>query len=185
MDIDSARIVRYSRRLRALCVFGALAIPTLLAAMWFFGSEDFLLSGEPVQYLVPHGVAFEPGLLSPVLRLLGFCVSMIPGAIAVWALLHLANLFGCFSRLQFFTTDTARSFRQFALAVLLTGLARPIAGGLMSLVTTMGNTPGNRFVSLTAGDSEMTAVFLGVVLLVVAWVMEQGQRIVEENEQIV
>lgn len=181
----SSRIVSYSRTLRAICIIGFAAIPIALGSIWFLGSEAFLLSREPTQYLVPHGVGFEAGLLDPSLRLLGFVISMIPGALAMWALWHLAKLFGCFARLQFFTADTVRSFRVFAMAVLLTGLARPLAGGLMSFVTTVGNSPGNRYLSLTAGDSEMTAIFLGFVLLVVAWVMEQGQRIAEENEQIV
>ncbi|MGE0624197.1 MAG: DUF2975 domain-containing protein [Pseudomonadales bacterium] len=185
MDSDSVRIVAYSRALRAACIVGFVALPLGLAAIWFLGSETFLRSGEPAQYLVPHGVGFEPGTLSPTLRLLGFGVSMIPGALAMFALWQLARLFGCFSRLQFFTADSVRSFGLFGLAVMLTGLARPLSSGLMSVVTTMTNSPGNRYLSITAGDSELTALFLGTVLLVIAWVMEQGQRISEENQQII
>lgn len=184
-DRNSDRIVTYSRALRVICTVAFAAIPSALGAMWVFGTEAFLLSGEPAQYLVPPGVGFESGLLDPTLRVLGFAISMIPAGLAMWALWHLAGLFGCFARLQFFTAHSVRHFRTFAAAVLLTGLARPLAGALMSLATTMGNAPGNRYLSITAGDSELTAIFLGFVLLVVAWVMEQGQRIAEENEQIV
>lgn len=184
-DTRSAKIVAYSRILRGACVIGFVAIPLLLGAIWILGSEKFLLSGEPSFYLVPHGVGFEAGLLDPMLRLIGFAISMISGGLTMWALWHLAKLFGCFARLQFFTSDSVRSFRVFATAVLLTGIARPLSGGLMSLATTIGNAPGNRYLTLTAGNSELTAVFLGLVLLVVALVMEQGQQISEENQQIV
>lgn len=181
----STRIVSFSRVLRVLCLIGCVVVPLSLAAMWWLGSEAFLLSGAPGHYAVPHGVGFEPGLLDPTLRLLGFGISMIFGGVMVFACWQLAMLFGCFSRLEFFTADSVRRFRLFALAVLLTGVARPLAGALMSVVTTAGNAPGNRYVSLTAGDSELTAIFLGFVLLVVAWVMEQGQRIADENQQII
>ena len=184
-DPATARIVAYSRILRLASLLGCAAVLLGTAGIWFFGSEAFLRSGEPAQYLIPHGVGFEAGLLSPTLRLLGFAISLIPGGLAMWALWQLAMLFGCFSRLRFFTAASVRHFRLFALAVLLTGFARPLAGGLMSVATTMMNSPGNRYLSFTVGDSELTAVFLGFVLLVVAWVMEQGQRIVEENQQII
>lgn len=184
-DPKSARIVTYSRLLRGACVIGFVLVPTVLAGMWVLGGEKFLLSGEAAYYLVPHGVDFEAGLLTPTVRLLGFLISMIPGGLAMWALWHLAKLFGCFAGLQFFTSESVRSFRMFATAVLLTGIARPLAGGLMSVATTFGNAPGNRYLSFTAGNSELTAVFLGFVLLVVALVMEQGQRISEENQEII
>lgn len=184
-DSDSIRIVRYSRMLRGLCFLAFVGLPAGLASMWFFAGEAFLRSGAPVQYLVPHGVGFDAGRLDPTLRLLGFAVSMVPGALAMWALWNLATLFGCFSRLEFFTARSVRCFRLFATAVLLTGLARPLASGLMSVVTTLGNAPGNRYLAFTMGDSELTAMFLGVVLLVVARVMEQGQKISEENQQFV
>ncbi|MCB1684687.1 MAG: DUF2975 domain-containing protein [Pseudomonadales bacterium] len=184
-EANSTRIVTYSRVLRGVCAIGFALVPLLLGGMWFLGSEAFLLSGEAAYYLVPHGVGFEVGRLTPALRLAGFMISMIPGGLTMWALWHLAKLFGCFSRLQFFTSDSVRSFRVFATAVLLTGVARPLAGGLMSMATTFGNAPGNRYLSFTAGNSELTAVFLGFVLLVVALVMEQGQRISEENQEII
>ncbi len=85
-DSDSIRIVRYSRMLRGICFLALAGLPLGLASMWFFAGEAFLRSAEPMQYLVPHGVGFEAGRLDPTLRILGFGVSMVPGALAMWAL---------------------------------------------------------------------------------------------------
>jgi hypothetical protein len=184
-DRDHQSIMRWSRLLRGVCLGVVLLVPVAFAALWAFGDEHFLLSGEPVEYGVPHGVAFEPGRLGVGLRLAGFAISMIPGGLVAWAAWQLAGLFGEFARMNFFTTDTVRRLRLFEVAVLATGLARPFAGALMSLATSVGNVPGNRHVSITAGDGELTAILLGAVLLVVARVMEQGRRLAEEHEQIV
>jgi len=110
---------------------------------------------------------------------------MLPGACVMWGLWHVARLFAGFRQLQFFSSGNVRHFRLFAVAVLLTGFVRPAASALMSLVTTLDNPAAHRFVALTAGDSELTAIFLGLFLVTIAWVMEQGQRLAEENEQFV
>ncbi len=179
------RIARLSRIMKGLCLLGFVGIPALLAAVWAFGSEAFLRSGEPAFYLVPHGVSFELGRLDAGLRWAGFAVSMLPGCVMMLGLWHLSQLFADFRRLDLFTADSVRHFRWFALTVLASGLVKPLAGALMSVVTSYGNTAGQRNLSVTAGDAELTAIFVGLVLLVIAWVLEQGRRIAEENREFV
>ena len=185
MESSKQRIVVVSRVLRLLSIIGMLCIPVVIGLIWLLGSEPFLLSGETAHYLLPHGVGFEQGLLDTRMRLLGMAISMIPGAVAMLGLWHLAKLFACFSRMQIFTGQTVRHFRLFATTVLVHGLINPVAGALLSLATSIGNAPGQRFVSVTLGDAEIVSIFLGIVLIVIAWVMEQGRLITEEHQQIV
>ena len=73
----------------------------------------------------------------------------------------------------------------FASMILLIGVLYPVSGGLLSLVTTFNNPPGSRFIAIEAGDAEVASLFLGAVLLVIAWVMEQGKHLADENRHFI
>ena len=179
------KMVWVSRVLALLCLAAILGIPIIISLIWLFGSELFLLSGEPKHYLIPHGVVFQVGLLTPLLRVVGLLVSMIPNAAVMLGLWHLRKLFGHFARLEFFTLDTVVHFRVFAASILLVGFLYPVSGAVMSFATSFNNSPGSRLIGITAGDAEVAMLFLGAVLFVIAWVMEQGKHIADENQQFI
>lgn len=185
VEMKGKKITRISQALRMLSWTGLLGTPFVVGIVWFTGNESLLLSGEATHYLIPHGSSFESGRLDLLMRFKGFLISMIPGLAMMYGFLHLTRLFERFGRLEFFTIDTVRHFRIFATMVVAVGILMPISGALLSLATSLGNSPGNRLVSVTAGDSELATVFLGGVMLVIAYVMEQGKQLVDDYQGIV
>lgn len=184
-ESKGTKITRVSLTLRILSWLGLLGTPSVVGIVWFAGSESLLLSGEATHFLIPHGASFESGRLDLPMRFNGFLISMIPGLVTMYGFLHLARLFERFARLEFFTVDTVRHFRIFATTVVAVGILMPLSGALLSLATSLGNSPGNTLISVTAGDSELATIFLGCVMLVIAYVMEQGKRLADDYQGIV
>lgn len=173
------RIQRISRLMRLFCTIMIPAIPLTLALMWF----NFELWGRTHPEIVGFGPLPQP---MPALSLiLGFVVSMIPGGLAVYAVMQLRQLFDYYARGLIFTAGNTRCLRGFALATLGFALAKMVSGALMSVVLTMTNPPGQRMLAVSFGSSELTTLFVGCVFLIIAWIMDEGRELAEEQEQIV
>ena len=68
---------------------------------------------------------------------------------------------------------------------MLYAASSPIIGGLLSVVLTMGNPPGERALVLSFSSNELALLFLGGCLLVISWVMAESSRLADDNAQIV
>ena len=178
-----ARVRRVSRVLTGLSVFFLVAIPIGLGALW-----------ATFDLWVPRGLTVlgmklpETPLPSPmpvVSLALGFVISMIPGGLTMFALWNLRALFRLYARARLFTGENARRLQRFALAVLLLGALNPVCGAMISVALTFTNPPGQRVLSVTLDGSDMTTVFVGCVFLVIAWIMEEGRQLADEQAQIV
>jgi len=173
------RIQRISRVMRLFCTIAIPAIPLTLALMWF----NFELWGRTHPEIIGFGPLPQP--MPAMSLILGFVVSMIPGSLAVYAVLRLRQLFDFYTRGLIFTAENIRCLRGFALATLGIALVKPMAGALMSVVLTMTNPPGQRMLSVSFGSSELTTLFVGCVFLIIAWIMDEGRELAEEQAQIV
>ena len=182
---QSSKIKRASWLLSNLCLVGVVLIPLLVGCLWMLGGHAFFQSGEPSMYLIPYGYALQSAPLTLVIRLSGFVVSMLPNALLMLSLWHLKCLFEEFYQLNFFTSETVKRLKGFSVNTLLYALAYPLSGGLLSLVTSLHNPAGHRVISITAGDTQLFAIFIGLVILLISWVMGEGKRLSEENEQFV
>ena len=123
--------------------------------------------------------------LPTISRVLGFLVSMVPAGVLIYGLARLRRLFRLYEVGDIFSADAARCLRQFAVAVMLQALLRPITGAALSVIMTFHNPPGERMLSLTIGSGEFAALLLGGLLLVIAWIMGEGARMADENRLFV
>jgi hypothetical protein len=162
-----------------LCYTAIFAIPAVLALAWW--QFDWLVSNAPEFRHVP----FNPESIGAGTRLLGFTVSMLPASFLLCGLYRLARVFRSFSEGAIFTPGTIAGIRTFALMVVLSALARPVATAMLSVVLTMNNPPGERALAITIGSGHLEAVFVGLVFFVIAHLMQEGQRLAEDNAQII
>ena len=171
------RIRRLSRVMRAACTVGMVAVPAAVAVSWL------LLDGW--RFAAPAlGVPVPDSLSAPALSI-GLTVALIPAAIAVIALSRLRRLFGLYSGGRIFDLEAVGCLRQFAWTVLLMAILQPLIGALLSIIITLDNPPGQRALAISFGSGEIAAALLGGLMVVIAWVMGEGCRLSEENEQIV
>jgi hypothetical protein len=179
LAFSSSGLIRLSRIFAQLCLLGMIAIPCLLALVWWH--LDWLAANSPELRVLP----FNPAEIRPAQQGLGFAVSMIPASVLVWGLWRLREVFSGFATGVFFSARTVEGIRAFALAVTLQALLRPVATTLLSIVLTMHNPPGQRALVVAFGSRELESLFIGGIFLAVACVMAEGRRLAEDNAQFV
>ncbi len=173
------RIQRVSRIMRVCCTITAFAIPVVLATMWATFS-----AWAPTHPEFVHIRPLADPMPVPSL-LLGFAISLIPGGISILAFWRLRALFGLYEQGQIFTAGSIRSLRGFAIAIILFAIAKPLANALLSMALTLSNPPGQKMLAISVGSSDLTTAFIGCVFLIIAWTMDEGRELAEEQAQIV
>ena len=174
-----ARIRRISRIMKALCALAMVTIPCGLAILW--ASFDLWLAIDSQVF------PFEP-LPDPMPAaslVAGFAISMLPAGVTLFALARLRRLFGLYAEGVIFGVENSRCLRHFALAVIGLALLHPFAVALLSVALTWSNPPGQRMLTLEFGSTQFGVVFVGAVFLVIAWIMELGRELAEDQAQIV
>ncbi len=64
-------------------------------------------------------------------------------------------------------------------------LIKPISGALTSVLATITRPEGERVLSIGLSNAEVSTLFLGGLLLVIAWVLGEATRIEDENRSFV
>ena len=52
----------------------------------------------------------------------------------------------------------------------------------VSVIFTFGNPPGQRLLKVGFSSGEFTALFVGGIIFIIAWVMDEGRSLNEEKE---
>ncbi|MDR0201513.1 MAG: DUF2975 domain-containing protein [Delftia acidovorans] len=157
---------RHSQAARILIALGAVALLALPSAA-LLSPQD--LPGQ------------AEGLLDMAARWRTALVSLLPVGCGLYALRQLWTLFGEYLQGRVFGMGAQGALMRFAWTVLAGALALPFTRALMSVAASMGNPPGQRFVTVGLYWHDGLLVLLGVVLVSIAHVMLQAQRIAEEN----
>lgn len=173
------KIQRVSRIMSGMCLVGIVGLPLSLGFGWSYPE----IVGSPIPGAA--GLWGVTGDLPVVTRLGGFLVSMIPAGVLIYGLARLRQMFRLYGRGSIFTADAARCLRQFSVTVMLQAILSPLATAAHSVIVTRHNPPGEKMLTLSLGNQEFTALLLGGLLLVIAWVMGEGAKLAAENRQFV
>jgi len=174
MNQQIEHIARVSARLRTVTTLLMIALPVVLALAWALVNH------------LPYFIAQLPvpvkGYLPRATRALAFVASMLPGGVAIYALSRLRRLFDLYAHGEIFRAANVECFRQLGWSLFAWAVAgflfKPIAG----IILTFHWQPGTRLLVLGIDSQDVVAVFMGLVVLTVAWVMDQGRRLSEEQE---
>lgn len=174
------RIKRLSRVLGGLCTFLLLALPIGSAVYWanFNSIAPYAAPG----IVDAHSIALP---LAPRYLFAAFLASMVPVGLIMYAVARVRTLFGHYGRGDIFTRDAIRCLHGLAYALILWLPAQLVYSPLMSLALTLGNEPGQRQLAIGFDEVELTTLFLGIVIRLISWVMEEARKLEEDNAQIV
>lgn len=172
------RIAKVSAVMRGICGVAMAAIPAVLATFWA------LAPLEAIREL--PGVTFAVAALPPSSRLLAFLVVMVPSGVSMYGLAMLRRLFDTYRQGRIFDAGNARSLRAFAISVLVAAAAKILlVTPALSLVLSFHNAPGTRALALSFSSDDLATLFVGAVLMVVAWTLAEAHRLAEDYAQIV
>ena len=182
------RIKIVSRILRALIGIIAVLI-ALMSALFVLVSVKYALGSVPprpgalVIAFSPHQAYPSPFDISPPV----FFVGAIEYGLAGMALILLNRLFTCYGRGIFFKTENIRYFKFLGLIVI--GLWLTLT--LLELMAHQDNLKGSGQVypvltviigacQVNLGD--FLQLVSGILIVFIAWIMDEGQKIQEEQE---
>ncbi len=172
------RIRRVSRAMMHLCSASFVLIPAALAFGW--ANFELLRHAPPLAGLQIDGSGPSGWFL-----VFGYAVSLAASAILLFGLWRLRRLFQLYSDGRIFTVENARCLSSFAWTLVVFAMTKPLFGAALSVLVTWHNPPGQRALAISFGSGEIGVAFVGVLLLVIAWIMREGCRMAEENAQIV
>lgn len=175
----SPPLVKLSRLLARLSIAGMIIIPLILAVVW-----------AELNWLITHSPEFAnigiyPERVDTGQKVLGFLISLASASLVLYGLWRLRGVFQSFEEGIFFTSATIKGIRTFALMIVLTVIVRPITGALLSVLLTLNNPSGERSLSITFGSGHIEILFVGLVFFAIAHVMSEGQKLADENAQII
>lgn len=173
------RIRKYSRILKILFFIAAGALPLINAGFWVTGGYSFMEWN-----LIPDfpGMLVKPlAELAPIAKFFSFLVSMIPTAINGLALLSMARLFHHFEKLEIFCEASVKCIRKAGICLVLNQLTYPFYLALMSLALSYTNSPGQRFISVGFHLEQFSLLVIGLTVLLISYVMQEGTRLQEEQ----
>lgn len=173
---DSLRITRASRRLEIAFKIVFVLIPVVSALVWLFANE---LSDEMQKNILPHYARLP---LPAQARAMGFFISMLPCGIAMYGTWALVRLFRLYERGQIFREANVRCFRDISRTLIIWSAVRFISSPLMSIALTLHHPKGQRLLVVGVHSVDITALLVGFVLGVIAWVMEEGRKLQEEQD---
>ncbi|HVP84625.1 MAG TPA: DUF2975 domain-containing protein [Rhizomicrobium sp.] len=170
-----------SRIMAWLSTAGFLIYPAVTVAI-------FLLPGSSTDWLMFHQDDLGPLLAKKVpliFRLGALAFEMGAVACVMWALWSLRRLFLRYAAGDVFSNQTLHLLHSVAVAL----FAKVIVGfAVMAPVTALLTYPlghGHRFISLSFGSEDVSALFLAGAVLVIARVMSVARRMADENESFV
>lgn len=170
------KIKRYSRRFRRLFQGLFYLVPLLIGAYW---SIFNWLPADMKLGLLPGGVPVSE--LPLVSLALGFVVSMVPVGVAMLGINYLARLFALYEEGRIFTGDNVRCLRNLGKTMMAWCAAGILFDPLASMALTMHHPPGQRILTIGLGSPDLTTFLVGGMIMVVAWVMDEGRRLQDEQ----
>lgn len=173
------RIRTLARCVRAMCLLG---MGTLLALPLLFWTQPDWVEQTARQ---SWNIGEHAMQLDGAARLAGFAAGLAPLGLALAALWQIWRLFGCYARAEVFSARASRHLLRLAQAVITLAPALPLGHTLAVLALTWRNPPGQRLLVFGLSSQHYLALLLGLVLLAMALVMREAQRMAQENAEFV
>jgi len=180
----TAKIKKLSKVLRFIAAIAMISTPVLVAMFWINQGQPFApwLKID----LLPEGLAHQEYLrpiadLKPIFRLAGFLVSLIPAGITVMVCFYLSQLFAIFEKMEFFSEASVGSIRKIGWTLLIGQMIHPFYVALMTLVLSISNPAGERFIAVELGAAELKMIAIAAGIILISWIMDEGRKLQEEN----
>lgn len=108
-------------------------------------------------------------------------VSVLPVAITMFGLYQLVQLFKSYESGRIFTIENVKRYKKLGYTLFASVFTSLIYEALITYVITFHNGPGKRVIGITFGSYDMATLIVGGIILLISWVMMEGQNLAEEQ----
>ncbi|EKE09716.1 MAG: hypothetical protein ACD_16C00118G0010 [uncultured bacterium] len=187
-----SRIQKVSSYLLAIFNFLLIVLPLFSLSIWLF------MDVEPIKSLIAEGLLFSPvetpegtinistikwTHLSKFTSFMAILIGLLP---LLAGLFVLKAVFRNYQKGEIFNAYNARHYRYLGWIFFLDAfIAEPLSHALMVLAVTLSNPPGHRIISITFGSPNIEALFCGILVIVISWIMVEGYKLQEEQKLII
>ncbi|MFH2044194.1 MAG: DUF2975 domain-containing protein [Pseudomonadota bacterium] len=172
------KIKKFSENFHLLISFFLVAIPLYYVVYWAFINylpAKLIAINIPSIPLIPHKLPIK-------LQLVGFMTSLLPLSALIYGLVNIRKLFSFYKEGIIFSFEHVSFFKKTANALVLWVFSSMIYESAKSVLFSVGNPPGSRVIDVNFGTAEITPLLVGGIVFVIAWVMDEGRVLSEENE---
>ena len=175
-----SKVKRISKYFYYVFSFMLVAIPLYYILYWVLINHlpDTLIS-------VNHSKSLIPNELPIKFQAIGLLVALLPLSALTYVIFDVRKLFGFYREGVMFSLDHVIIFKNTAKALLWWVLFSIIYESAKSVLFTAGNPPGDRLLEVGFSSGEFTTLMVGGIVFVIAWVMDEGRILIEENELII
>ena len=183
------KIQKASRYL--LVIFNALLIivPLFVSMQWL------LINTVPIKYLLDQEI-LQKAILTPegytnlstihwtfLTKIIGLVAQGIGLLPLFLSLFVLKLIFRNYQKGEIFSTINANHFRRLGWLFFLDALiAKPLSNLLMVLAATLANPPGHRYIAISFGAPNIEALFCGLLVIVISWIMLEASKLHDEQQ---
>jgi hypothetical protein len=194
------RITRVSKLLRLtfwLMLFGA---PLVTGLFWFFFKylpQDLVASNLPsalaekfrfwINQGGPETISLGGMSDSPWITInasslfLAFLTNMLPTTVLMYIFYMLTQLFRNYEAGLIFSLENSQIYKKLALGLFAKAIADCLYIMLGGLALTFQNPIGKRLLVFELSTPQISLIFIGFVVLLISWVMEEAFKISEEQ----
>lgn len=123
-----------------------------------------------------------PNILSIKFQLIGFLISLLPLSALIYGIINMRELFSFYKEGVIFSFKHVKIFNRTSKALISWVFLSILYESAKSVLFSMGNPPGQRTVSIGFSSTEITTIVVAGIVFVIAWVMDEGRIITEEQQ---
>jgi len=173
-----SKIKKFSKNFHLLLSFVLMVIPLYYISYWTF--INYL--PETLINVNTHSTPLIPNQLPIKLQIIGFITSLLPLSALTYGLVNIRKLFSFYKEGVIFSFEHVSIFKNTAKALVLWVVLSMIYESAKSVLFSAGNPPGFRVLEVRFSSAEITTLLVGGIVFVIAWVMDEGRILTEENK---
>ncbi len=120
--------------------------------------------------------------LSVNLQIIGFISSLLPLSALIYGIIHIKKLFSFYQEGITFSLEQVILFKKVSKALVLWIVFSIIYESIKSILFSWNNPVGEGLVTISFDASQLGILTMSIVILVIAWIMDEGRILSEENK---
>ncbi|WP_066856526.1 DUF2975 domain-containing protein [Halodesulfovibrio spirochaetisodalis] len=175
-------ITKPSKRFALLFRVFFYAYPILMLCLWLW--SDFSDTGSWSNFGLAESI-LRGHTIQPVTtwqRIACFGASMLTGGAIMYVLRMLSRLFALYSRGEFFGVDNVACYRAIGIGLIVQQALSLPQGALQSVILSFTNPQGQRFISISVDDANISLVVVGLMVILISRIMDEGRKLQEEQQ---
>lgn len=178
-DTDPQKIRKLARILYGATWLGMIGLPLAIGIYLVTGD----LGPEALRADYPH--LDLPAQLSNATYLSALAIKAIPIAVGLFILWQMQGLFGLYMQGETLTLNCTHRILRIGQGLVCLGLVSILTTTLVIAILSLGNPPGQRYLSISFGDGEMRSLLAGGLMVIIGWISKEAARAEEENKAFV